>query len=116
MKPTAINYLELPACNIQATQRFFKTVFNWQFQDYGPDYTEFKDTAITGGFYRSELESRVATGGALVVFYAENLPQIQSKIKAAGGSIIKPIFEFPGGKRFHFLEPSGNEFAVWSDT
>ena len=111
-----INYLEFPASNIQATKDFFTQVFGWSFQDFGPDYTAFSDQTINGGFFKAELNSRVDTGGALVVFYSNDLEATQEKIENAGGTIVKPIFAFPGGRRFHFVEPSGNEFAVWSDS
>jgi len=111
-----INYIEFPAKNIQTTKSFFKKVFNWTFVDYGPEYTAFSNQGLDGGFYKSELSSSTSNGSALIVFYSDNLEQTQSKIEAAGGSIIKPIFEFPGGRRFHFTDPNNNEYAVWSDT
>ena len=110
-----INYLELPANNIPATKDFFITVFGWTFQDFGPDYTAFSDQTINGGFFKAPLNSRVDNGGVLVVFYSNDLEATQKKIEEANGTIVKPIFTFPGGRRFHFTEPSGNEFAVWSD-
>jgi hypothetical protein len=109
-----INYLEFPAKNIEATKAFFSTVFNWTFTDYGPDYIAFDNAGIDGGFFRSDLSASTDNGSVLVVFYSDNLEQTLSKIEAAGSSIIKPIFDFPGGRRFHFADPSGNEFAVWS--
>jgi predicted enzyme related to lactoylglutathione lyase len=111
-----INYVEFPARDIEATKAFFKKAFDWDFTDYGPDYCAFSDEGLDGGFYRAELTANSATGGALIVFYSENLLQTLAKIEAAGGSIIKPVFEFPGGRRFHFGDPNGNEYAVWSDT
>lgn len=110
-----INYLELPARDIDKTKSFFSEVFGWSFADYGPDYIAFSNEGIDGGFYRSELSCSTANGSALVVFYSDELARTQSKIEAAGGSIIKPVFAFPGGRRFHFCDPSGNEYAVWSD-
>lgn len=110
-----VNYLEFPAADLNATKTFFETVFGWSFTDFGPDYTAFSEASVDGGFYRAELATKTATGGALVVFYSEQLEATQAKIEAADGLIIKAIFDFPGGRRFHFCEPSGNEFAVWSD-
>ncbi|MFQ5753829.1 MAG: VOC family protein [bacterium] len=110
-----INYVEFPAKDIEATKAFFTEVFGWSFVDYGPEYTAFSNEGIDGGFFKSDLTSSTANGSALIVFYSKNLEQTQLKIENAGGSIIKPIFSFPGGRRFHFTEPSGNEFAVWSD-
>jgi predicted enzyme related to lactoylglutathione lyase len=110
-----INYVEFPAKDIEATKEFFKTAFGWSFVDYGPDYTSFSDEGINGGFFKSDLVASTANGSALVVLYSEDLEQSQSSIENAGGSIIKPIFSFPGGRRFHFGDPNGNEYAVWSD-
>ncbi|WP_455218171.1 VOC family protein [Kaarinaea lacus] len=110
-----INYVEYPARDIEATRQFFTKAFGWSFVDYGPDYTAFADEGLDGGFFRSELASSTENGSALIVFYSETLEQTQAKIEQAGGSIIRPIFSFPGGRRFHFSDPSGNEYAVWSD-
>ena len=110
-----LNYVEFPAKDIDATKAFFMAVFDWTFADYGPDYTSFKDQGLHGGFYRSDLKSSTENGAALLVFYSKNLEQTLDRVTAAGGAIIKPIFSFPGGRRFHFTEPSGSEFAVWSE-
>ncbi|MEA5466672.1 VOC family protein [Leptothoe sp. PORK10 BA2] len=110
-----INYVELPAKDIPATKVFFTQVFGWSFEDFGPDYTAFVDQGLDGGFFKSDLASSTKNGGALIVFYSQELEATQAKIEAAGGVIVEPIFSFPGGRRFHFTEPSGNEFAVWSD-
>ncbi len=110
-----INYVEFPSRDLDATEAFFNQVFGWQFTDYGPDYTAFSDQGLDGGFYRSDVNSTSESGGALIVFYSEQLEQTQTRIEAAGGRISKPIFSFPGGRRFHFIEPGGNELAVWSD-
>jgi len=111
-----INYVEFPARDLDKTKSFFKNVFNWKFIDYGPEYTAFSNQGLDGGFFKSDLFSTTTNGAALIVFYSENLENTQSKINSSGGSIIKPIFTFPGGQRFHFADPNGNEFAVWSDT
>ncbi len=110
-----INYVEFPARDIEATKTFFTAVFGWSFNDYGPEYTSFSDQGINGGFYRSDSASSTETGGALIVLYSDTLEDVQERVERAGGSILKPIFSFPGGRRFHFAEPSGNELAVWSD-
>ncbi|MDH5508316.1 MAG: VOC family protein [Anaerolineae bacterium] len=110
-----INYVELPANDLAATKAFFQAVFGWSFVDYGPEYTAFADQGLDGGFYQSDLASSPQNGAALVVFYSDQLEATLAKIKKAGGVIVKPIFSFPGGRRFHFTEPSGNEFAVWSE-
>ena len=110
-----INYVELPSKNIEATKAFFTAVFGWSFVDYGPEYTAFSNEGIDGGFYQSDLTVSTKTGSALIVFYSETLEITRSKIENAGGRIIKPVFSFPGGHRFHFCDPNGNEYAVWSD-
>lgn len=110
-----INYIELPAQDITATKAFFTVVFGWTFVDYGPDYTAFSNAGIEGGFYQADWVATPSQGSALVVFYSIALEQTQAKIEAAGGTIVKPTFTFPGGRRFHFSDPNGNESAVWSD-
>ncbi len=109
-----INYVEFPAKDIEATKAFFAAVFGWSFADYGTEYTAFSNEGINGGFFKSDLTASTDNGSALIVFYSETLEQTQSKIENAGGTIIKPIFSFPGGRRFHFQDPHGNELAVWS--
>lgn len=110
-----INYIELPAADIDAVKKFFSAAFDWTFTDYGPDYTAFSEQGLDGGFYRANLSSSIANGAALVVFYSTDLEATEKKIKAAGGDICRAIFSFPGGRRFHFTDPNGNEYAVWSD-
>ncbi|NOX67700.1 MAG: VOC family protein [Gammaproteobacteria bacterium] len=110
-----INYLEFPSGNLQQTKRFFGEVFNWSFADYGPDYIAFSDEGLDGGFFKSDLRATTETGSVLVVFYSDDLEATQLKIENAGGKILKPIFSFPGGSRFHFSDPCGSEYAVWSE-
>lgn len=114
-KHEKIDYLEFPSRDIAASKAFFGALFGWTFSDYGPEYTAFSNAGIDGGFYSADQASITADGSALVVFYSDNLEATQDKIERAGGLILKPIFSFPGGRRFHFAEPAGNEFAVWSD-
>ena len=109
-----INYIEFPAKDLEATREFFSAVFSWSFVDYGPEYTAFSNAGIDGGFFKSDLTVSTLNGSALVVFYSDALEETLAKIQAAGGSIIKPVFSFPGGRRFHFADPNGNEYAVWS--
>lgn len=111
-----IDYLELPGSDLDALEAFYSAAFGWTFTDYGPEYRSFFDGEMAGGFYRSEHQSRPATGGALVVLYAADLEAMLDTVKAQGGTIAKDIFPFPGGRRFHFLDPHGNELAVWSDS
>lgn len=110
-----INYVEFPAKDIEAIKAFFNSAFGWTFVDYGPEYTAFSDEGLDGGFYKSDLSVSTEAGSALIVFYSKDLERTQLKIENAGGTIIKPIFSFPGGRRLHFGDPNGNEYAVWSD-
>lgn len=110
-----IDYLELPARDFDTVQSFYEKAFHWTFIDYGPEYRAFNDGKIDGGFYRSELRSSTENGAALIILYASNLEQTRNTIVASGGTIVKEIFSFPGGRRFHFADPNGNELAVWSD-
>lgn len=114
-QPGKINYIELPCRDLAATKAFFSKVFGWGFIDYGPDYMAITDAGIDGGFYKSELSARTEHGSALVVLYSNNLEETLQQVTAAGASINVAIFSFPGGRRFHFIEPSGNEYAVWSE-
>jgi hypothetical protein len=107
-----IDYIEFPGTDIVKTKAFYTQVFGWKFTDYGPDYTSFEDGRIAGGFNK---EIPVGRGGPLVVLYAADLAACEAKVKAAGGKIVKDAFAFPGGRRFHFTDPSGNELAVWSE-
>lgn len=110
----SIDYIELPMSNFDTAKAFYKKVFNWSFIDYGNDYCAFIDQKLEGGFYRSEQKSTTESGAILPVFYSKNLEDTQEKVISAGGTISKAIFSFPGGRRFQFLDPHGNEWAVWA--
>lgn len=110
-----IDYLELPAGNFDAVQAFYKSAFGWSFTDYGPDYCAFSDGKMDGGFYKSDLASSTKNGAALIILFASQLEHTREKIVSCGGTIVREIFSFPGGRRFHFADPHGNELAVWSD-
>ncbi|HEX5004879.1 MAG TPA: VOC family protein [Gemmatimonadales bacterium] len=112
-----IDYIEFPAVGLPATKRFYQEVFGWKFTDYGPDYASFEDGRLDGGFHAGD-GARKTTGmgsGALVVLFAVDLADTEARVRRAGGAIVTPPFSFPGGRRFHFTDPSGNELAVWSD-
>lgn len=109
-----INYVELPAKNIPETKAFFERAFAWTFIDYGDEYTAFSNSGIEGGFFQSELVSNTANGACLLVLLSDDLEASELRVKSAGGTISQAIFSFPGGRRFHFTEPSGNELAVWA--
>ena len=112
MQNNHVDYIEFKSNNLEKTKAFYTKVFGWQFTDYGPTYTSFEGSGVSGGFEQSE---KPIVNGVLVVLYHENLEAVTDKIKSAGGKITKDIFSFPGGKRFHFTDPSGNELAVWTD-
>ena len=108
-----IDYLELPGGDLAATKTFYEGAFGWRFTDYGPAYAAFDagEAGLSGGFARPVAEP---TEKPLVILYAHDLEAMQDRVRASGGEVIKPIFAFPGGRRFHFRDPSGNELAVWS--
>lgn len=108
-----VDYVEFGAADLAAVKAFYSNVFGWTFTDYGPDYAAFADGRLNGGF---TTHAQAGRGGALVVVYANELEALESAVRAAGGRIVKPIFAFPGGRRFHFTDPAGNELAVWSET
>lgn len=110
----AIDYIEMPARDFDAVEAFYSQVFGWTFVDWGPEYRAFNDGRLDGGFYKSDACSDTATGAVLVIFKTDDLEAKQRAVEAAGGTIVKPIFSFPGGRRFQFSDPSGNELAVWS--
>jgi predicted enzyme related to lactoylglutathione lyase len=115
MNPTndrKIDYIELPAIDMEKTKLFYYTVFGWKIETWGPDYASFHDGRLSGGFRK---EKKVKEGGALVILYASDLEAIERRIVLAGGKITKPTFTFPGGRRFHFSDPNGNELGVWSN-
>ncbi len=107
----SINYIEFNVADIARAKAFYGTAFGWTFTDYGAEYCEFSDGHLTGGFAAG---GPVTPGGPLVVLYGDDLAEIISAVEAAGGAIVKPVFEFPGGRRFHFTDPDGYELAVWT--
>ena len=109
-----INYIELPMSKKAETQAFYEQAFGWAFTDWGPDYISFDGAGIDGGFNR-ESSVAVSAPGVLVILYADDLAVTQSLIEKAGGKIVRATYDFPGGRRFHFEDPNGNELAVWSD-
>lgn len=110
----AIDYIEFPVLDMEATQRFYGQAFGWQFTPYGPDYAGIQKPGggEAGGLRK---ESSVQRGGPLVVLYSEDLEASLAAVRAAGGSIRKEPFAFPGGRRFQFEDPNGHELAVWSE-
>ncbi|MGB5204111.1 MAG: VOC family protein [Eudoraea sp.] len=112
IKDNHINYVEFKAKDLEKIKEFYTASFDWTFTVYGPTYSAFSNSGLEGGFEKTENE---IINGALIVLYHKNLDLIKNKILEAGGKITKDIFSFPGGRRFHFVDPSENELAVWSD-
>ncbi|SMF06728.1 MULTISPECIES: VOC family protein [unclassified Pseudomonas] len=106
-----IDNIEFNVGDIARSKAFYGSVFGWRFTDYGPSYTEFSDGRLTGGFTTGEP---VRLGGPLVILYADDLQATQQRIVAAGAVISRATFAFPGGRRFHFVDPDGYELAVWT--
>lgn len=111
-KNNQINYVEFKAHDLEKTKQFYTKAFGWIFTNYGDGYIAFNHSGIEGGF---EKTTEKIINGALVILYHQNLEVIKNLIVKCGGKITKDIFSFPGGRRFHFTDPSGNELAVWSD-
>lgn len=109
MAKAQIAYLELPCQDVAATKQFYGSLFGWTFHDWGPEYASFADVGIDGGFNGGE-EHR--TKAPLIVLQTDDLEAMVDAVTSAGGTITLPIFAFPGGRRFHFSDPSGQELAV----
>lgn len=106
-----IDYIEFNVTDMVEAKRFFADAFGWEFNDYGPDYAGIKGgSGEVGGLRKAE---RVVAGGPLVILYSDDLEASLAAVEAAGGRVVKGIFEFPGGRRFEFVDPSGNGLAVW---
>ena len=112
LKNNNITYIELKATDLEAIKKFYQSAFGWTFTDYGPTYTSFSNSGIAGGF---EVSTDPVVSGVLVVLYHEDLKQAKEAVEKLGAEITVDIFSFPGGHRFQFKDPAGNELAVWSD-
>lgn len=108
-----INYIEFTVRDIAKAKAFYSSAFGWEFNDYGPDYAGIKGESGEVGGLRADPV--VIKGGPLVILYSEDLEKSLAKVKSVGGKISKPPYAFPGGRRFQFEDPSGNELAVWSE-
>jgi len=107
-----VDYLEFLAGDIPKVKSFYESAFGWAFTDYGPDYTSFNDGRLSGGFTKDKPS---ASGAPLTVIFADDLEAAAERVRQAGGKIVRPTYPFPGGRRFHFTDPAGNELAVWTD-
>ncbi len=107
------HYIELPSTDNAAMKAFYGEVFGWTFQDYGSTYVAIHGAGVEGGFDAAS-ERKPSDQGALVIIYSEDLESSEEAVKNAGGEITLPVFGFPGGRRFHFKDPSGNELGIWT--
>lgn len=112
-----IDYIEFSTPNVTRAKQFYSTVFGWEFQDWGPEYVSFAaaSAGIDGGFRQSSPDESRGSSAPLIVLYSSDLGATEAAIVAAGGRIVVPTFEFPGGRRFHFADGLGNILAVWSE-
>jgi hypothetical protein len=111
-----VSYIEFASTDIGRTKKFYGAVFGWSFQDWGPDYISFAGAGVEGGgFYKTDPHEAQPKTAPLVVLYSANLEATEAAVVAAGGSIVVPIFAFPGGRRFHFSDGVGNVLGVWSE-
>ena len=108
-----IDYIEIPVTDLRKTRAFLESMFGWSFEDWGEDYMSFNDGRLDGGLRRAATAT--PDDNVLIVFYSEDLERDLERVQELGASISEPIFEFPGGRRFHFLDPAGTQFAIWSD-
>jgi len=113
-----IDYVEIPVTDMAAAQEFYGTAFGWRFTSYGEGYAGVRTAAESegeeaGGLTLAEAE-KVARAGPFVILYSEDLEATLEAVRAAGGQVVDGPYDFPGGRRFHFLDPSGNELGVWT--
>ena len=109
-----IDYIEIPVTDLDKTREFFGQLFGWEFQEWGPDYYSFNDGRLDGGLRRSEEPAPAS--GVLVVFYTQDIERDYKRVQELGATISQETIEFPGGKRFHFIDPVGTEYAMWTST
>ncbi|GAA2448115.1 VOC family protein [Agromyces soli] len=115
--PRTIDYIEISVTDLPAAQAFYGAAFGWEFTPYGPQYAGIRTAAERGGEEAGGLMQvdEVTTGGPLVLLYSDDLDGTAEAITAAGGRVTQGPYEFPGGRRLHFADPSGNELGVWSE-
>ncbi len=116
---TAIDYIELPATDVQLTKSFYTSVFGWEWIDYGPTYASSTSTGIeialngqatVGPPHAPRSENAI---GPFVLFQTDDLAAVEAAVRSAGGDIASPPYTYPGGSRFHFTDPSGNILGVY---
>jgi uncharacterized protein len=113
----AIDYVELTVTDLEQAKRFYTEAFGWHFNDYGPEYAGIRGpddepASEVGGL---ALGGAPRPGGPLVLLFSTDLDSSVTAVQNAGGTIVNGPYEFPGGRRFHFTDPSGNELGVWAE-
>ena len=108
-----IDYVEIPVADVPRARAFLEAMFGWTFREWGDDYLSFSDGRLNGGIRKSDEPA--PSSGVLLVFYSADLERDVERVQELGGKISQEIFSFPGGRRFHFVDPAGTEFAIWSD-
>ena len=108
-----IDYVEIPVTDLPKARAFLEAMFGWEFQEWGDEYFSFGDGRLDGGLRKSDVPA--AANGVLLIFYSDDLERDVARVQELGGSISQEIFPFPGGRRFHFIDPVGTEFAIWSE-
>ena len=108
-----IDYVEIPVTDVPRARAFFEAMFGWTFREWGDDYLSFSDGRLNGGIRKSDEPAPAS--GVLLVFYSADLERDVERVQELGVTISQEIFSFPGGRRFHFVDPAGTEFAIWSD-
>ena len=112
MAEPRIDYVELPSATAhELTRAFYAKAFGWRFTDYGPDYSAAENGTVDVGLNGHRED---ALSAPLPVVRVDDLEAALELVCDAGGIIAKPIYSFPGGRRFHFIDPGGNELAVWT--
>jgi hypothetical protein len=106
-----LDYFEIPATDLAAAKAFYGEAFGWTFQDWGNDYADIQGAGVSGGLRK--VDATPPRGGTLAILYSDDLEASEKAVAGAGGRIIER-HEFPGGRRFHFIDPSGAELAVWT--
>lgn len=109
-----IDYIELAVSDLAATKAFYEAAFGWGFNDYGPEYAGIRAADGEGEVGGLNATATPVRGGPLVLLYSDDLDATVTAVQQAGGSVTEGPYEFPGGRRFHFTDPSGNELGVWA--
>lgn len=107
-----IDYVEIPVTDLKKASEFFGALFGWTFQSWGDDYMSFNDGRLEGGFCRAAEPA--PSSGVLVVFFSADLERDLERVQELGATVSQDIFSFPGGRRFHFVDPTGTEYAIWA--